>query len=116
DRADRAHHARTGQTGTETANHGGARLMQVRADKLAQTLARTALPAWLVAGDEPFQIGECCDQIRKHAQANDFADRQLFSADTGIDWHAILNAAQSMGLFGGKTLIEIRLGEKRPDK
>lgn len=90
--------------------------MQVRADKLEQTLARTALPAWLVAGDEPFQIGECCDQIRKHAQANDFADRQLFSADTGIDWHAILNAAQSMGLFGGKTLIEIRLGEKRPDK
>lgn len=90
--------------------------MQIKADRVEPALRKALLPAWLIAGDEPFQVGECCDLVRRHAQQNDFADRQLFSADTGIDWHAILNAAQSMGLFGGRTLIEIRLGEKRPDK
>src|SRR5690606_5771491 len=72
--------------------------------------------ACLVAGDEPFQQGECCTLIRERARLQGFTERQVFSSDTGIDWHAILNASQSMGLFGGRTLIEIRLADKRPDK
>ena len=90
--------------------------MRVKAEQLERALQKNLLPAWLVAGDEPFQLGESCDLIRRHAMQQGFDDRQLFSIDTGIDWPAILNASQSMGLFGGRTLIEIRLGEKRPDK
>ncbi len=90
--------------------------MRVKPEQLDRHLQQTLLPAWLVAGDEPFQNGECCDQIRIAAMQQGFDDRKLFSSDTGIDWHEVLDAAQSMGLFGGRTLIEIRLGEKRPDK
>ena len=90
--------------------------MRVKAEQLDRALQKQLVPAWLVAGDEPFQNGESCDQIRKAAQQQGFDDRKLFSSDAGIDWHEVLDAAQSMGLFGGRTLIEIRLGEKRPDK
>lgn len=90
--------------------------MRVKPEQLDRTLQKALLPAWLVSGDEPFQNGECSDRIRKAALEQGFDDRKLFSSDTGIDWHEVLDAAQSMGLFGGRTLIEIRLGEKRPDK
>ena len=90
--------------------------MRVKSEQLQRALNKDLLPAWLVAGDEPFQIGECCDILRRTAMEQGFSDRQLFSADTGIDWPEILNASQSMGLFGGRTLIEIRLDTKRPDK
>lgn len=90
--------------------------MRLKPEQLERTVAKPLAPVWLVAGDEPFQQGESCDLIRRAAQQQGYDDRQLFSADTGIDWHAILSASQSMGLFGGRTLIEIRLGEKRPDK
>lgn len=90
--------------------------MRIKPEQLARALEKPLAPAWLVAGDEPFQLGESCDLIRRAAQAQGFDDRQLFSSDAGLDWAEVLNAAQSMGLFGGRTLIEIRLGEKRPDK
>lgn len=90
--------------------------MKLRFNQLPNQLDKQWLPAWLVAGDEPFQQGEACQLIRDHARQLGFEDRKVFSVDTGIDWAEILNASQSMGLFGGRTLIEIRLGEKRPDK
>ena len=90
--------------------------MKLRPNQLSAQLDKGWLPAWLVAGDEPFQQGEACQQIRDHARRLGFEDRKVFSTDTGIDWAEILNASQSMGLFGGRTLIEIRLADKRPDK
>lgn len=90
--------------------------MRVRAGDVPRVLEQTSPRAWLVAGDEPFQVGECCDQIRQHAFSDGFTERQLFSVDAGFDWPEVLNAAQSMGLFAGRTLIEVRLGAKRPDK
>ena len=90
--------------------------MKLRINQVSTQLEKNWLPAWLVAGDEPFQQGEACQQIRDHARTLGFEDRKVFSVDTGIDWAEILNASQSMGLFGGRTLIEIRLADKRPDK
>lgn len=90
--------------------------MRVRVNDVARVLEQKPLRAWLVAGDEPFQVGECCDLVRRNAFDEGFSERKLFSVDAGFDWPEVLNAAQSMGLFSGRTLIEIRLGEKRPDK
>jgi DNA polymerase-3 subunit delta len=90
--------------------------MKIRPEQLARQLEKGLQKAWLVAGDEPFQQGEAVQLIRDAARAGGFDDRKVFSIDTGIDWDAVRNEASSMGLFGGRTLIEIRLGEKRPDK
>lgn len=90
--------------------------MNLRFNQLENQFKKGWLPAWLVSGDEPFQQGEACQLIRNKAREMGFDERKTFNTDTGIDWSDILNAAQSMGLFGGRTLIEIRLGNKRPDK
>lgn len=90
--------------------------MRVRVGDIPRVLEQKSPRAWLVAGDEPFQLGEACDLIRRHAFSRGFSERRLFSSDSGFDWADVLNAGQSMGLFAGRTLIEIRLGDKRPDR
>lgn len=90
--------------------------MQLRSEQLANQLEKKLLPAWLIAGDEPLQQGEACDLIRRHARAQGFDERERFDMDVGIDWNAVHHEAQNLSLFGGRRILEIRLGEKRPDK
>lgn len=90
--------------------------MQIKPEQLSRHLAKQLLPAYLVAGDEPFQLGECVDAIRRAAREQGYLERLVFSTDTGIDWAGLYSEAQSLSLFGGRRIIEIRFGEKRPDK
>lgn len=90
--------------------------MQLRNEQLANQLEKKLLPAWLIAGDEPLQQGEACDLVRRHARTQGFDERERFDADVGIDWNAVHHEAQNLSLFGGRRILEIRLGEKRPDK
>ncbi len=90
--------------------------MQIKPEQLSRQLAQQLLPAYLIAGDEPFQLGECADAVRRAAREQGYLERQLFSTDTGIDWPSLYSEAQSLSLFGGARILEIRFGEKRPDK
>src|SRR5690606_4554375 len=43
--------------------------------------------------------------------------RQVFTVlDQRFDWSAVRSETQSMGLFGDRRLLEIRLGSQRPDR
>lgn len=90
--------------------------MRLRAAQLAKHLTNDLLPVYLVAGDEPLQQDEALDALRAAARQRGFDERHRFSADTGIDWNALRNEAQSLSLFGGRRILEVVLGEKRPDK
>ncbi|MCU5788582.1 DNA polymerase III subunit delta, partial [Alloalcanivorax marinus] len=90
--------------------------MRLRAEHLAKHLQGELLPVYLVAGDEPLQQDEALDALRAAARDQGFDERHRFSADTGIDWNALRNEAQSLSLFGGRRILEVVLGEKRPDK
>ena len=90
--------------------------MRLRVEQLAKHLQGDLLPVYLIAGDEPLQQDEAMDAVRAAAREQGFDERQRFSADTGIDWNALINEAQSMSLFGGRRILELVLGEKRPDK
>ena len=90
--------------------------MRLRVEQLAKHLQNDLLPVYLVAGDEPLQQDECLDALRASARQKGFDERHRFSADTGIDWNALLNESQSMSLFGGRRILELVLLEKRPDK
>lgn len=90
--------------------------MQLKPEQLHSRLQKELLPVYLVAGDEPFQLGECTDLIRQQARAQGYEDRQVFNVIERFDWNELRHETQSMGLFGGKKLLELRLGEKRPDK
>lgn len=92
--------------------------MQVRADQVAQHLSRGGLrPIYTIHGDEPLLAQEAADQLRTAARAEGYTDRQVFTVSGAhFDWSGVLGAAQSMGLFSDKQLIEIRMPSGKPGK
>jgi DNA polymerase-3 subunit delta len=89
--------------------------MQLKIEQLDRQ--EPLLPVYLLAGDEPFQQLTAQDALRRQARAQGFDERQVFDFSDGKpDWSSLLQASQSMGLFASRQLLELRLGEKRPDK
>ena len=54
--------------------------MRVSPEQLPAPLQRRLLPVYLVTGDEPLQVQECCDAIRRHARDQGCTDREVFDA------------------------------------
>jgi len=92
--------------------------MQVRADQLPQHLAKAGLkPLYAIHGDEPLLAQEAADQLRAAAREQGYGERQVFTVSGAhFDWSAVLGAAQSMGLFSDRQLIEIRIPSGKPGK
>ncbi len=67
-------------------------------------------------GDEPLQLLECADAVRKRAFEEGVEERCVFDAETGIDWQALSDEGNALSLFAVRRLFEIRLGERKPDK
>ena len=91
--------------------------MRLRAEQLSSSLARNGLaPLYLVSGDEPLQLMECVDEIRRYARKQDFAERLVFEVESGFDWNSLLTETASLSLFSPKRLVELRLGDASPGK
>jgi DNA polymerase-3 subunit delta len=91
--------------------------MQIRADALAQQLAKALRPIYTVYGDEPLLAQEAADQIRAAARAQGYDERKVFSvAGAHFDWAPVLGAAQALSLFSERQLIEIRIPSGKPGK
>jgi DNA polymerase III subunit delta len=92
--------------------------MQVRADQLAVQLGRSGLkPLYTIQGDEPLLAQEAADVLRAAARAAGFSERQVFVVSGAhFDWSSVLGAAQSMGLFADRKIIEIRIPSGKPGK
>lgn len=87
---------------------------KLRAEQLAASLAKQLAPIYLVSGEEPLLIQECCDQIRGAARRQGFSERELYHADAGFDWGQLLSAANSLSLFAEKKIIELRMPSGKP--
>lgn len=91
--------------------------MQVRADQLAQHLARGMRPLYTVWGDEPLLAQEAGDAIRAAARAAGCTERQVHTVSGAhFDWSSLLGASQAMSLFAERQLIEIRIPGGKPGK
>jgi len=88
--------------------------MQINADQLARQLERGLAPLYLVSGDEPLQVEECGDAIRRCAEANGCNERSVFTVEPGFDWDGLRTATQSLSLFAERRLIELRVPTGRP--
>ena len=91
--------------------------MQLTVDRLAERLRSQPLTAtYFFHGDEPLQLLECADAVRKRALEDGIAERRVFDAETGIDWQVLADEGNALSLFAARRLFEIRLGERKPDK
>jgi len=89
--------------------------MRIYPEKLAAHLKQHLLPVYLVSGDEPLLIQECCDQIRQKARDSGCAEREVIDAGaTGFNWQEILHSAASMSLFAERKLLELHLPSGKP--
>ncbi|MEX2961147.1 DNA polymerase III subunit delta [Microbulbifer sp. TYP-18] len=91
--------------------------MRINPRQLSQNLNRGLTPIYVVSGDEPLLVQECCDSIRAAARQKGYDERELLHGEHNFDWGTLLAAAGSLSLFAKKKLIELRLpGGKPGDK
>ncbi|MGR8921251.1 MAG: DNA polymerase III subunit delta, partial [Gammaproteobacteria bacterium] len=91
--------------------------MALAADRFLERLERDALaPAYFLYGDEPLQLSECTDALRRAARAAGLSERLVFDADSASDWERIRGESSAMSLFAERRLIEVRIGSRKPDK
>ena len=89
--------------------------MRVYPEQLTAQLQKNLLPVYLVSGDEPLLLQECCDLIRREARAQGCTEREVIDASgTRFDWQEILHSANSMSLFAERKLVELRLPSGKP--
>ncbi|MGM0593297.1 MAG: DNA polymerase III subunit delta [Pseudomonadota bacterium] len=90
--------------------------MKLYYDKLATHLKQGLRPIYLLSGDEPLQLMEAGDAIRRHAREAGFAEREVLHHEPGFDWNSLLAASGNMSLFAEQRLIELRLPSGKPGK
>ena len=91
--------------------------MQIYPNKLDQHLQKSLLPVYLVSGDEPLQLQECCDAIRRAARQKGCEERLVHHADAnGFKWDDFSADSNALSLFASQRLIEVRLGKQKAGK
>ncbi|MDX2428563.1 MAG: DNA polymerase III subunit delta [Xanthomonadales bacterium] len=89
--------------------------MQVKVDQLAGSLKRGLAPIYLLGGEEPLILLECCDQIRQAAKDRGFVERELLQVEAGFDWSSLQQAA-APSLFATQKIIDLRLRTGKPGR
>lgn len=89
--------------------------MQLKAEQLAPSLQNTLAPVYLVGGEEPLLLQECCDQVREAAKAQGFLERELLHVGQGFDWSELQQVA-TPSLFGSRKIIDLRLRTGKPGR
>ena len=88
--------------------------MQLRAERLEAHLAKNFSAVYAIHGDEPLLALEAADAVRAAARKRGFVEREVFEPNRYFDWSEFRHSAESMSLFGGKKIIELRLAGGKP--
>lgn len=83
--------------------------MRLKPDQLNVALQKSLASVYFLSGDEPLQLGEMADAIRKAARATGYNSREIFSVDSTFSWSQLALAADSMSIFSDKKIIELRI-------
>lgn len=89
--------------------------MQLKADQLAGSLQRGLAPVYLIGGEEPLLLQECCDQIRQAAKEQGYIERELLQVEKSFDWSELQQAAAA-SLFATQKIIDLRLRTGKPGR
>jgi DNA polymerase-3 subunit delta len=73
-------------------------------------------PLYVFSGDEPLLMMEAMDQLRAAAKKLGYTEREALLQERGFDWSALLNAGQTMSLFGDKRWVELRIPTGKPGR
>ena len=89
--------------------------MRIRPEQLSTSLQSGNLaPIYLITGDEPLQMMEAADTIRKAAKAQGYEERTIIEVTQNFDWNTLFQEADTLSLFATQRLIELRLSTYKP--
>ncbi len=86
--------------------------MKLPAPQLAAHLKKNLAPVYLLTGDEPLQMMEYADLIRKTVLQQGFTEKVILTVEAGFDWSSLDAQASSLSLFASRRLLDLRLGDK----
>lgn len=90
--------------------------MQVRPDQLSSVLKNKINAVYFVSGDEPLQIMEAADLIRRVCRQQDYLEREIIDVDANFDWQVLHDEAASMSLFSSRRILDLRLPSAKPGR
>ncbi|MEO0047088.1 MAG: hypothetical protein RLZZ410_47 [Pseudomonadota bacterium] len=73
-------------------------------------------PLYVLTGDEPLLVMELQDRLRAMVQMHGHTEREIMMHEKGFDWSALMNAGQTMSLFGDKRYVELRIPTGKPGR
>lgn len=88
--------------------------MKIHGNQLNQHLRGELPPIIWISGDETLLAQEAADTCRACCREQGFSEREVWHADSSIDWEAILGSANSLSLFAERKLIELRFPSAKP--
>ena len=83
---------------------------------LAQAKKNGPAPLYVLTGDEPLLVMELQDQLRAIVVSHGHTEREVMVHEKGFDWSALMNAGQTMSLFGDKRYVELRIPTGKPGR
>jgi DNA polymerase-3 subunit delta len=88
--------------------------MRLRANQLKTNLEKAVASIYLICGDEPLQLGEAADAVRKIAKQAGYENREIFTVDANFNWKGFLESAASLSIFSDRKIIDLRIPSGKP--
>ncbi len=88
--------------------------MRIKPGQLNAELKKGLKPIYVITGDEPLQLGEMADTIRKAARLAGYDNREVITVDADFEWHQLAFIADAMSIFADKKVIDLRLPSGTP--
>ena len=88
--------------------------MRVTPEHLSQHLQKQLAPLYTVFGDELLLTIEASDSVRAKARQAGYVEREIFNVDHHFKWTDLQQRSNSLSLFGGRRIIDIRIPTGKP--
>ena len=90
--------------------------MQLRPEQLAAHLDKPLQQLYVLHGDDPLLTIEVGDALRAAARRQGFDERSVLVVTPSFRWDELFHAAGNMTLFGGRTLVDLRIPTGKPGR
>jgi DNA polymerase-3 subunit delta len=90
--------------------------MRLGFHELAGQLKKKLSPVYVISGDEPLQLGEAADLIRRTAREQGFTERKILEAGAKFDWHELTAESNTLSLFAEQRILDLRITNGKPGK
>jgi len=90
--------------------------VQLRPEQLAAQLEKPLQPLYVLHGDDPLLTIETGDALRTAARRQGYDERNVLVVTPSFKWEELFHAAGNLSLFGGRTLVDLRIPGGKPGR